>query len=243
MKSIKTMPSVKILEKMSPAKRNYYLDGSLKWRVNYAYLKAPAFKINTDLAYERRRHIANSVIDLFSKKGYENTSVREIANACNLKMGSLYYYVNSKANAFNMMTEFKLREFLNSFEQFDMNNAQSSPADKLIDIIVKIFKAIDKHSDFIFLLYREMKNPELNADKIIITMEREVINKLEKLLHKFFTNGRHDIDDIKVMTRNIVIAGEMWALRKKSLESIYTFEQYIKQQIEYLYLQSQDSSS
>ena len=49
--------------------------------------------------------IVEAAIDLFSLKGYNATSLREVAGACGLKVGSLYNHISSKEQLlFDIMT-------------------------------------------------------------------------------------------------------------------------------------------
>lgn len=50
-------------------------------------------KINAHLSGER---VVDAATKLFSERGYAATTMRDIANACNVKAGSLYYHYASK---------------------------------------------------------------------------------------------------------------------------------------------------
>ena len=45
---------------------------------------------------DRRREIIDAAAAIFSEKGYEATSIRDVAEAVDILKGSLYYYVKSK---------------------------------------------------------------------------------------------------------------------------------------------------
>ena len=64
------------------------------------------FSSNEGLVSERREHIAKSVAPLFVKKGYGQTSIREIARACEMSMGHLYYYIGSKEDVLQIMMDY-----------------------------------------------------------------------------------------------------------------------------------------
>lgn len=57
---------------------------------------------NSDMTnYENREHQILSVArDLFSLKGYDGTSIRDIADAISIKTASIYYYFPSKEDLF-----------------------------------------------------------------------------------------------------------------------------------------------
>lgn len=45
---------------------------------------------------ETRRHILATALALFRDRGFEETTIRDIASAANLSLGAAYYYFNSK---------------------------------------------------------------------------------------------------------------------------------------------------
>ena len=53
-----------------------------------------------DLEGDRRRDILMAATELFAKKGYKHTSVRDIAESVGLLGGSLYHHIKSKEDLF-----------------------------------------------------------------------------------------------------------------------------------------------
>jgi AcrR family transcriptional regulator len=53
-------------------------------------------KGSTSLASERRDHLVRLAADLFAKKGFQATTVREIADEAGILSGSLYHHFDSK---------------------------------------------------------------------------------------------------------------------------------------------------
>jgi AcrR family transcriptional regulator len=47
-------------------------------------------------ALHRFRNVYRAALNLFKSKGYDKTSIQEIAEASNLQKGSLYHYINGK---------------------------------------------------------------------------------------------------------------------------------------------------
>ncbi len=51
---------------------------------------------NADLIQKRHQQIVDGACQLFFKKGYHPTTIRDIARACGMSMGQLYHYISSK---------------------------------------------------------------------------------------------------------------------------------------------------
>lgn len=63
------------------------------------------------MASDRYGEIVQAATTLFSKKGYEATSVRDIADAVQLKPGSLYAHIRSKEDLLGAIIERVTQEF------------------------------------------------------------------------------------------------------------------------------------
>jgi AcrR family transcriptional regulator len=53
-------------------------------------------KRNKDLFYKRQMQIIKKATHLFMKKGYAQTSMREIAKATGIDIRNLYYFIKNK---------------------------------------------------------------------------------------------------------------------------------------------------
>jgi AcrR family transcriptional regulator len=57
---------------------------------------APSRIKNPDLVRKRRLHIARKAAKLFIKKGYTQTTMREVSKATGMAVGNLYDYISKK---------------------------------------------------------------------------------------------------------------------------------------------------
>lgn len=60
---------------------------------------------------QRRREIAQAALELFSKKGFTRTSVREIAEACEMAKGSIYDYFANKEDVLEELVSMALADW------------------------------------------------------------------------------------------------------------------------------------
>ncbi|MDD5795675.1 MAG: TetR/AcrR family transcriptional regulator [Oscillospiraceae bacterium] len=94
----------------------------------------------------KEKILVNS-LKLFSKKGYNGTSVRDIAYSVGIKESSLYNHFKSKQDIFDSVVDFcfeKAREYFNLQEiPFDRDDDISIycnvDTDTLVEIIIKTF--------------------------------------------------------------------------------------------------------
>jgi len=192
------------------------------------------FSSNEGLVSERREHIAKSVAPLFVRKGYRQTSIREIAKACGMSMGHLYYYIGGKEDVLQIMMDYDLHFYVNLVKKIISSSKSLSPTEALVTVIDQFFRAIDTASDFTLFFYQETKNLQPDARKIIMDRERGLVLEFEKLLYRGCQAGEFQIDNIPIVANNIVITGHMWALRRWLLGKICGLDDYIQCQTDYV---------
>lgn len=111
----------------------------------------------------KRITIIESAIELFSTKGFEGTSVREIAAKAGVNVAMINYYFVSKEKLFESAVEHKA-SFLNSIFEELVINTELTPIEKMDIIIDKTIERKFSNSLFHHLLHRELTlkhRPEL----------------------------------------------------------------------------------
>ena len=189
---------------------------------------------NEGLVSERREHIAKSVAPLFVRKGYGQTSIREIADACGMSMGHLYYYIGSKEDVLQIMMDFDQHFYTDLVRKMVADYKSVQPTVALIKVIDQFFRSIDSAADFTLFFYQETKNLQPDARKIIMDRERSLVSEFEKMLYRGCQAGEFQIDNIPLVANNIVITGHMWALRRWMLGKMCSLDDYIQSQTEYV---------
>jgi TetR/AcrR family transcriptional regulator, cholesterol catabolism regulator len=81
---------------------------------------------------------------LFVEKGFEKTTMEDIANALDLRKGSLYYHIHSKAEIFYEILKLSLQESCKRMAK--VQRSEMEPEDKLRNIIATHFDNIFNYS-------------------------------------------------------------------------------------------------
>ena len=56
---------------------------------------------------DKKTHIIDAAVELFAEKGFEGTSIRDIATKANVNLAMINYYFGSKEKLFECMVEQK----------------------------------------------------------------------------------------------------------------------------------------
>lgn len=189
---------------------------------------------DSTLVNRRRIQIAETSVELFVKKGYHQTTVREIARSSGMSMGALYDYIRTKEDILFLVCDHihstvsrKLKETL-----FEEKNA----LDNLKDAIREYFKIIDEIQNYMILLYQETKSLNKKARKYIFKAEEELIGIFKSILNRCIEEKSIVLDksDVNLVAHNIMVTGQMWAFRRWALSRDFSLNRYIKIQTELL---------
>lgn len=110
---------------------------------------------------ERKQEIIETALELFSEKGFENTTIQDIAEKMNVSQGLCYRYFKSKTEIFAATSEYYA---MKAVEQIQIPISEDLPAiDKLNTIIKRMFEYEMKHHEF---EARYNENSEIRASRL-----------------------------------------------------------------------------
>ena len=102
---------------------------------------------------KRHAQICSVALKLFSRKGFHQTTVREIAKACGLGIGTLYSYIKTKDDILYLV----YRRILDTFEarMLQATHGIQDPRLQLSAALEETLKIYDECEDAVLLLYQE----------------------------------------------------------------------------------------
>lgn len=113
---------------------------------------------------DKKTHIINVAIELFSKNGFEGTSMRDLASSAEVNIAMINYYFGSKEKLFEAIVEGKSEKARKELEELAQDNTLSS-IEKMERVIeMQVDKVLQKRH-FHKVLQNEVmlnKRPELN---------------------------------------------------------------------------------
>ncbi|MER3445933.1 MAG: TetR family transcriptional regulator [Candidatus Dadabacteria bacterium] len=178
----------------------------------------------------RRREIVRAAVELFIRKGFHKTTVREIAQKFGMSIGTLYEYIRTKEDILYLVCDYihsnvrdKVRPYL---------TVTGNSVDTLKKAICAYFTVIHEMQDYVLFLYQETKSLSHEARKYIFRAEEEMTHIFEGILIRGVEDSSFSVDrrDVNLITHNIMVLGHMWAFRRWMLQKNYTLDRYIETQ-------------
>jgi AcrR family transcriptional regulator len=132
---------------------------------------------------KRRMQIIKKAAKLFAKKGYAQTSMREISKATGIDLSNLYYFIGSKEEILFLVFEMIHRPESSVFENRAIMGLED-PAEQLRAVIREMMRFSFRYKDEVLLLYRESKQLSKKLLKEILARESGFIREIEAILRK-----------------------------------------------------------
>ncbi len=120
---------------------------------------------------DKRVHIIETAMDLFAGKGYEGTSIRDIAEKASVNLAMVNYYFGSKEKLFENIVEYKSAVTRDVLDEI-LNNKQLSYIQKIEAVIDSYVERLFTHRSFHRLIYQELI---LNQRE---DLQRSIVNHL-----------------------------------------------------------------
>ncbi len=144
---------------------------------------------------DRKRSILEVAERLFNRLGYENTSMRQIAEEAGSGKASLYYYFKSKEEIFLKVLQKEGSELLAKFHE--TSKGDISYQEKLINYLKIPLEIFQKHSSLMMSLFFRHHDHHINKSKNIMSTTKDMYwNKFRELIEEGIAGGfiRKDID-------------------------------------------------
>ncbi len=136
----------------------------------------------------RYNEIINAATELFAKKGYAATSMREISENLDITKATLYHYFKSKEQILFEILDNVMDEALQNLEKISKMNI--SPEEKLKNVLKFYSKYyVSKQNDLI-LLVNELNSLNEKYKKILIEKEKKYLNLIKSIFNELNLQGK-----------------------------------------------------
>jgi Transcriptional regulator len=179
---------------------------------------------NNDLFQKRQMQIIRKATKLFIKKGYAQTSMREISKATGIDIRNLYYFIKSKEEILFLVFEMIHRPEIELFEKQGIMSIDD-PIEQLKTVIHELIDFGYDYGEEILLLYRESKALPKRLLKIILARESLVVTHIEEILKKGRARKVFHLEDASFTANMIVYQLSLhplrnWNMKKYSKEEL-----------------------
>ncbi len=194
-----------------------------------------ALSKNRRLVKQQRQHIVGVAFQVFAQRGYEKTTVREIAAMAGMTPGNIYRYVGSKDDILHLLCQRAYDDTQRITKSFNENLTKDmSVLEALKRSIINYLKMSDQLSNAFLFYDRNVQSVSAQDRTIIRDTWIELVSFFEKLIRKGVRKGEFEVKYPALLAHNIASLGHDWALRNWYLNKRYTLKDFSDKQIEML---------
>ncbi|MGA2463728.1 MAG: TetR/AcrR family transcriptional regulator [Thermodesulfobacteriota bacterium] len=188
---------------------------------------------NPELIQKKQSQIVKGATKLFIKKGFSQTTMREISRASHLTIGNLYDYIGKKEDVFCLVFDSFHSVWVKRLEEEGISKIED-PKQKLEVVLEKMLNLANENRDKVLMVYSESKTLPKYFLKIIMEKESKLIEYIEQILKSGVEKGVFQIKDPFISANIIVYFLSMEALRGWNLRKRYTAEEVNKHIMEFI---------
>lgn len=180
---------------------------------------------------ERKKEIIKAAMQLFSEKGYAQTSMRDIARTMGVSLGLCYRYFDSKQILFNTAIDLYIEECCNSYLAI-LHDSTITIKDKIDALFTSIG---DEHSNMQYYdFFHRVENEELH-EQLSIKLCKYMYPHLLEAVKKAIAAKEIYIENPEALI-SFIIYGQVGLLSKSNIdhhEVAKLLNQYVNQLIKF----------
>jgi len=188
---------------------------------------------NSELVQKKRLQIAMGASKLFIKKGYSQTSIRDISKATGLTIGNLYDYITRKEDVLYLVFDVFHSIWTNRLEEEGVFEIED-PVQQLETAIQKMLELVNSYRDMVLLMYTETKLLPKEFMKMILEKESGLVDCFERILKRGVEKGVFKIKHPFLIANIIVYLLSIEPLRGWNLRGRYKVEEINRHIIEFV---------
>lgn len=153
------------------------------------------------------RAILDAARDLFVAEGYNNVSIRKIAERIEYSPAAIYSYFESKDDIFLALAEEGFRMLFSSAECVRQEDAHATPLDCIRASFFHIYEFSKAHPEYHALMFLDRSVPKISRDWQRFGFVREMRGQLVDLIRSSIAAGDFPADsDPEVIVRVLMAA-------------------------------------
>jgi TetR/AcrR family transcriptional regulator, cholesterol catabolism regulator len=185
-------------------------------------------KSKKTLRGNKLQQISKVAATLFFEKGYMQTTTKEIAEACDISVGTLYYYIKSKDDFPIIFSQIHKND-VDPWEKEVRKEMEYMPPEEILKKAVREFTyGVDRRQKMILFWYNASKYLNREQLKDVTDVEIKVVNLFKDIIEMGCQRGQFKSTDPFITGYSIFMLTHTWALKRWWLKRLYTIEEYAK---------------
>ena len=194
--------------------------------------KIRTFAKNKALIEERRNQIFRGAAKFFLKKGYDGTSMQELAQYLGMSKMGLYHYIGKKEDIIHLIQDYSGNYEHNVCIKIQANIEKLSATQSLCNAIRLYMSDAEENQDIHNFLNHVAASMPPEYRQRLYEDYTFVVDIFVKIIQRGIQSGEFREVNANLVALNIMLFMQAWAHRRWILRKAFTLEEYTKQQID-----------
>ena len=181
-----------------------------------------------DRSNDRLQEISLVAANLFCQKGYAQTTTKDIARACNISVGTLYYYITSKRDFIKIFVDIHAADIDRWARKINRELRTVAPEKLLRKAVREFVYGVDRRKDMVNFWFHTSKVLAREELELVFEIEHRTNSMFQKIIEIGCKQGVFHTSDPAVDAISIHTLCQMWALKNWFFSGAYTPRRYAK---------------
>jgi AcrR family transcriptional regulator len=182
---------------------------------------------SSELVRTKHAQICRAAEELFASKGYHKTSIRDIAKASGISIGSLYDYISNKEDILYLLAQ----EFFDilSSEVRKVREGNYDVLQEMEATIETTTRVIDRFQEYTLFTYRDSKYLKKKHLAWLLEQDAFVSRTFTEIIQRGIDEGVFETQEPEIVANLVMIMTHAWALKRYNLKKhpFYFFEKIL----------------
>ena len=189
----------------------------------------PAKVADEALLAGRRQQIVSTATGVMLEKGFHRTSIRDIAAAADITMGTLYLYISRKEDVLYLIASAIMEDLSDGLLAVEQ---RETPPETLRAAAEHFFHAVAGLRREVALLYRESASMLPEHLEVLKQSELRERDFLAEIIRQGVAEGQFRPVNPELVAHNIIMLAHMWALKGWTLKDTFDISSYFNEQFD-----------
>jgi AcrR family transcriptional regulator len=177
-------------------------------------------------ANDRLQQICQVASNLFCEKGFWETTTKEIAEACGISVGTLFYHIKSKYDFPALFNKVHVND-MNTWEKEIRQEMEGTAPEEILRRAVRtLVQLIDLRDKIILFWSNTAQYLDWAQLEDIVNTDLRVVALFKEIIDKGYRAGQFKTSNSLLTAVNIEMICHTWVLKGWYLYHFYTVEQY-----------------
>ncbi len=188
---------------------------------------------NSDLVEEKHLQIVQAASRLFTQKGYNKTSLRDISHESGINLSYIYKYITTKDDILYLFYQYIAKKLRNLFNEAS-NEEFIHPAQELKFTLKVLYQGLLEMNEEALTMYTECRHLQKDSLLTVLSEENKFVASIEDLVQRGVSQGYFKTKDSFMAANIITYMLVFYPLRGWNFRDRYSYDEFVEITINFI---------